>query len=104
MSFLANFRVWLSTSANASPKKAHPDLRPIDTTKLARELRLHEQAKELGEKGIPAPDAVTASGPEKAAIQRVEKARQDYVDWAVLRLGVVNQNISRANVTREVNR
>lgn len=104
MGLLADFRIWLTSAPRSGPKKAHPDLRPIDVPRLARELNLAEDAKRFGEKGIPAADATSPSGPERAVIQRIEKARQDYVDWAALRLGVVNQNIARGTVTAEVNR
>jgi hypothetical protein len=67
-------------------------------------LRLVEEGKRLGEAGLPAPDAKTLSGPEAAIVQRVEKARQDYVDWAVLRLNVLCQDLGKRNVTQAVNR
>lgn len=104
MGIFANFGTWLTSSTQSGPKKAHPDLRPIDVAKLATELNLLGEAKRLGEAGVPAVDANIPSGPEAAAIQRVEKARQDYVDWAVLRLGLINQDIAKGDVTREVNR
>jgi DNA repair exonuclease SbcCD ATPase subunit len=104
MGLFANFRIWLTSPASGGPKKAHPDLRPIDVQKLARELNLLGEAKRLGEKGVPPPDATAPSGPERTILQRVEKTRQDYVDWAMLRLSVVNQNIARGEVASEVNR
>lgn len=95
---------WLRTPRSGVARKAHPDLRPIDTDQIARELDLLELAKRLGVAGLPAPDAVTLSHPEAAVVQRVEKARQDYVDWADIRLRVVNENITREDVSRDITR
>jgi hypothetical protein len=102
--FFSKLMSWLTSGSSSAQKKAHPDLRPIDVQKLSRELDLQAHAKRLGEAGVPAPDAVLPTGPEQAAIQRVEKARQDYVDWAVLRLGVLNQNITKEDITQDLNR
>ena len=104
MGLLKRFLAWLTTSGSNRPKKGHPDLYPIDVDKLARELNLVEDAKRFGAAGIPAADAKALSGPEAAIVQRVEKARQDYVDWAVLRLSVLSQDLGRRNVTQVVNR
>lgn len=104
MGLLNRFFIWLTTARSASSKKGHPDLYPIDIEKLAKELNLVEDAKRFGTAGLPAADAKALSGPEAAIVQRVEKARQDYVDWAVLRLSVLSQDLSRRNVTQAVNR
>jgi len=99
---LQKFWKWLTATARRELRKAHPDLHPIDVDKLAEELGLAREAARLGLAGLPSPDSVSISGPEAAIVQRVEKARQDYVDWAVMRLSVLNQNIARRDVTRDV--
>jgi hypothetical protein len=104
MGVLAKFWSWLTTSRMRKPGKGHPDLYPIDVDSLAKELNLTVEAKRLGEAGLPAKDSKMLSGPEAAVVQRVEKARQDYVDWAVLRQNVLNQDLARRNITQEVNR
>jgi hypothetical protein len=104
MQLAKRFWTWLTTSAVGTPRKGHPDLYPLDVAKLTRELRLVEEGKRLGEAGLPSPDARTLSGPEAATVQRVERARQDYVDWAVLRLNVLSEDLGRRNVTQAVNR
>lgn len=104
MRLLERFWNWLTTSAKGKPKSGHPDLYPIDVDKLAKELNLVEEARRLGEIGLPTSDAKVPSGPEAAVLQRVEKARQDYVDWAALRLNILRQDIGRLNVTQNVNR
>ena len=104
MGLLAKFWNWLTTAAKGRPRKGHPDLYPIDVDKLADELNLREEAKRLGGVGLPPIDAVALSGPEAGIVQRVEKARQDYVDWAVLRLNVLSQELGRRNVTQDINR
>lgn len=95
---------WLTSSKSRKPQKAHPDLYPIDVERIAKDLQLDEQAKRLGEAGLPAPDATVISGPEAAIVQRVEKARQDYVDWGALRLNVLNTDLSKRDITKDVNR
>lgn len=104
MRLLKKFWSWLTTSVKGKAGKGHPDLCTIDIDKLAEELNLIEEAKRLGEAGLPASDAKVPSGPEAAVVQRVETARQDYVDWAVLRLNVLSQDLGRRNVTQEINR
>lgn len=104
MGLLKNIWKWLTTNGAGKPRKAHPDLYPIDVERIAKDLGLAEQAKRLGEAGLPAPDAAVITGPEAAVVQRVEKARQDYVDWGALRLNVLDTDLGRRNVTAEVNR
>ena len=104
MGFLTGLWDWLTTSARGRPEKGHPDLYPLDVDKLAKELRLEAEAKRLGEASLPAPEAHGISGPEAAIVQRVEKARQDYVDWANRRLNVISQDLGKRDVTQEVNR
>ncbi len=104
MGLLERLWNWLTSSGSRKPHKAHPDLYPIDVERIAKDLQLLEQAKRLGEAGLPAPGAAVISGPEAAVVQRVEKARQDYVDWGALRLNVLNRDLGRRNITKDVNR
>lgn len=95
---------WFTSSATGAPKKGHPDLNPLDVAKLTKELNLAEEARRLGQAGLPAPDAKTLAGPEALIVQRVEKSRQDNVDWAVLRISVLSQDLGKRNLTQEINR
>lgn len=104
MALLERLWNWLTSSGSRQPRKAHPDLYPIDVARIAKDVQLLEQAKLLGEAGLPAPDAAVLSGPEATVAQRVEKARQDYVDWGSLRLNVLNTDLSRRDITKDVNR
>ena len=104
MRLVGAFWSWFTASTRRSRDKGHPDLNPLDVDQLANDLRLAEEGKRLGEAGLPTPDAKALSGPEAAAVQRVEKARQDYVDWAVLRFNVLSRDIGKRNVTQSVNR
>lgn len=101
---MRSFWKWFSTSSNKKPQKGHPDLYPLDVLKLSKELDLEEQAKTLGQLGLPSANAQTLSGPESLILQRVEKARQDYVDWAMLRLNILNNDMAKFKFTDEVNR
>ena len=104
MGLLERLWNWLTSSGSRKPRKAHPDLYPIDVERIAKDLQLVEQAKRLGEAGLPAVEATVISGPEAAIVQRVEKVRQDYVDWGALRLNVLNTDLSRRDITKDVNR
>lgn len=104
MGLLASFWKWLTTAAKSKTDKGHPDLYPLDVDKLARELNLVDEAKRLGLAGVPSSDAMVLTGPEAAVVQRVEKARQAYVDWAVRRLGILSHDLAKKIVTKSVNR
>lgn len=95
---------WLTSSSTTRTGKGHPDLYPIDVAQLTKELNLIEEGKRLGEAGIPPTDALRPSGPEAAAIQRVEKVRQDYVDWAVIRAGILSEDLSKLCRSQNINR
>jgi hypothetical protein len=95
---------WLvASNRDPSGTEGH-DLQRIDVPRLVKQLGLLEEAKRLGEAGIPSASARTPVGAEAEVINRVEKLRQQYVQWAVRRLGVLNEDISRLSVTQEVNR
>jgi hypothetical protein len=104
MAVFAGLFRWLTSSAPEVPAKSHPDLAPIDVARVVAELELVAEGARLGALGVPAPDATAPSGPETAALQRIEKSRQDYVDWATLRLGVIDQGLAACDVTADVNR
>jgi hypothetical protein len=104
MSFLQRVWGWLTQGRQRNAGKAHPDLNPYDVKKLVEELNLKTEARRLGEAGIPAPDAKRPGGAEAAAIQRVDRVRQDYVDWAAIRLSLLNERLEKTDVTQTVNR
>jgi hypothetical protein len=95
---------WLTRPSRRSSKKGHPDLNPYDVAKLIDELNLRSEARRLGEAGVPAPDAARAGGAEAEAIQRVDRIRQDYVDWAVTRLSILNEQLGKSDITQAVGR
>lgn len=104
MGVLAQIWAWLFAPPASRRRKAHPDLYPIDAKAIARELRLTDEATRLGKSGMPLPTANTLSSVESMIVQRVEKARQDYVDWAQLRLRVLSADVNGCDVTTLVNR
>jgi hypothetical protein len=95
MALLQRFWSWLTSPRAPARRPSHPELRPLDVEALTRELDLLAEARRLGAAGLPQPDARTLAGPEAVLVQRVEKARQEHVDWAVLRLGILDQDIAR---------
>jgi hypothetical protein len=104
MGLMARFWQWLTSAGAKKSEKGHPDLYPLDVEKLARELNLNEEAKRLGLAGVPSSDAKVLTAPETAVVQRVEKARQDYVDWAVRRFAILSYDLAKKNVIKSVNR
>jgi hypothetical protein len=104
MGILRRFWDWLTGKSRRGIGPRNPDLYPIDVDQLSRELRLAEKAERLGKAGLPASGAQTLSGPEAAIVQRVEKARQDYVDWAVRRLNTLSDDIARRSAIRALSR
>jgi hypothetical protein len=103
MGLFGRFKRWLTSSPTDSQKKGHPDLNPINVSQLIEELGLLAEARRLAEKNVPAPDETSLTGPEAQALQRVEKCRQDYVDWAKTRLGVINTDLQRQDITGRIN-
>lgn len=104
MSFLQRVWGWLTQARQRNAGKAHPDLNPYDVRRLVEELNLKAEARRLGEAGVPAPEATRPGGAEAEAIQRVDRVRQDYVDWASVRLSVLNERLEKTDVTQTVNR
>jgi hypothetical protein len=101
MTLLKRMWKWLAASSSRAARKGHPDLYPLNVAALAQELNLVDEGRRLGEAGIPESDAKTLTGPEAAVVQKVEKARQDYIDWAVIRLNIHNRDLGRRRLTRE---
>ena len=94
---------WLTTSTSRRAATRHPDLAPLDPAQLAKDLDLLPQAQRLGAAGLPAADARQPSGPEAAVVQRIDKARQDCIDWAQLRLNVLSQQLAQCSSTQDIN-
>lgn len=104
MSFLQGVWKWLTQARQRGSGKAHPDLNPYDVKRLIEELNLKAEAWRLGEAGVPAPDATRPGGAEAEAIQRVDRVRQDYVNWGAVRLSVLNERLQKTDITQTVNR
>lgn len=94
---------WLTGLPGHRAIKYDPDLNPYDVSTLVQDLNLREEAKRLGQAGLPAHDAVGPGGAEAVAIERVERVRQDYVNWAIFRLAALDQQLAQSNVTQLVN-
>lgn len=95
---------WLYSSPRTSSKTHHPELYRLDVDAIARELDLHDDARMLALARLPSPQQTVISGAEAKAVQRIEKARQDFVEWATFRLGIINESFARRDVTALVNR
>jgi hypothetical protein len=104
MNFIERLWRWLTSANSRTSRKGHPELYPLDVAKLKDELALVSEAKRLGEAGVPATDTVALTGTEASVVQIIEKARQDYMGWAVLRLQILSQDLTKCNVVQAVNR
>lgn len=89
----------LNTARRKLSQLAHPDLYRIDIEQAARELDLEGEARRLARAGLPPPDQTALSAPEAKAVQRVEKARQDFVQWASVRMNAINEDLAANDVT-----
>ncbi len=85
-------------SATPAPNFGNPDLHPIDTEKLARELDVESEAERLGTRDIPSTDAQPLTGIESKIVQVIEKARQEYANWASFRIGDLNRSIAMSDL------
>lgn len=103
MGILQWFKGWLTASRRPSEGWGHPDLYPIDIEELTKELDLLDKAKELGQKGLPASDAKMLTGSEADIVRTIERHRQGNVEWAVRRLAVLSESLSKRQVTQQVN-
>ena len=104
MRILNWFKGWL-TASERQPREGlgDPDLNPIDIEKLTKKLDLLDKAKELGQKGLPASDAKMLTGSEADIVRTIERHRQGNVEWAVRRLAVLSESLSKRQVTQQVN-
>jgi hypothetical protein len=103
MEVMKRFWSWLTSKNSRRPPKGHPDLYPIDIKRIETELQIAEEARRLGAASLPSSDAIALTGTESKIVQVVEKSRQDYVDWASLRLSVLTQNLNKIDITKDVN-
>src|SRR5687768_17310974 len=88
-----------TTARRKLSQLANPDLYRINIDQAARELDLENEGRRLAKSGFPLADQTTLSAPEAKAVQRVEKARQDFVQWASVRLNAINEDLAANDVT-----
>src|SRR5688572_2329793 len=88
-----------TTARRKLSQLAHPDLYRVNIDQAARELDLESEARRLAKAGFPLPDQTALSVPEAKAVQRVEKSRQDFVQWASVRMNAINEDLAANDVT-----
>lgn len=103
MRLLSKLWEWIRSRPNRSSKKWHPDLNPIDIKKISTGLNLKDEAKRLGAAGIPRETDQKLSAPEASVVFKIEEARQNYMTWGELRLASLNQELSRKDITQQIN-
>lgn len=97
---IRQFFAWLFSGSRPSPTTyGNPDLHPIDTERLAKDLDLERQAERLGKQDIPRPDDRTLTGIEAKIVQVIEKARQEYADWGSQRERLLNETINKTDIS-----
>lgn len=93
----------LSSARRKLSQLNQADLYRIDIGQVAKELDLENEARKLASAGLPLPHQTSLSAPEAKAVQRVEKARHDFVNWASARVSTINDGLARRDVTVLVN-
>lgn len=89
----------LSSARRKLSQLNQPELYRIDIEEVAKELDLECEATKLAAAGLPPPEQTTLTAPEAKAVQRVEKARHDFVRWASARLNGLNEGLARRDVS-----
>lgn len=95
---------WLTISKRKTSKSKNPDLYALSDIEIAEELNLREEAARLGDAGLPTPNETQLSGLEAQIVHRIERARLDYIDWANIRIQVLNDDIARLDAQPLINR
>jgi hypothetical protein len=104
MRFLRELWEWLKSSPGKDHNnKWHPGLNPIDIQKISRELSLKADGQRLGLAGVPSVTNEKLTGPEAAVVFKIEEARTSYIRWGGLRLAGVNEELSRKDITKDIN-
>jgi hypothetical protein len=103
MGFLSKLWNWLRSGSATRSKRWHPDLNPIDIQKISGDLNLKFEAHRLGTAGVPRETDLKLTGPEASVVFRVEEARQNYMTWGELRMAALNQELSRKDITQQIN-
>lgn len=76
----------------------NPELHPLRPAELERTLDIPQQARELGQHEIPPSNAIVLTGPELQVVQAVDKARQDYANWAAQRGNELQKTIDQTDL------
>ncbi|SAL00130.1 hypothetical protein AWB81_05845 [Caballeronia arationis] len=99
MGLWRKFVEWLFTPTDKSGARGSDEPRDVDENAIAKELNLEQEAQRLGAAGQPAPDSTLPLGIEAQIVQRVDKARLDFVAWASTRLSILNADLAKVDVT-----
>lgn len=86
------------------PIEATPydNLENIDVQKIEKKYSLKDEARRLGESGIPHENSKDLSGSESQVVGEIEIARKSYINFASRRLASINQDIIKCDVVSEV--
>lgn len=104
MSLLKKLGSWFFLTRRSTKPDDHPDLNPLDLDDLKKELNLAEEARRLGEVGLPSPEATKLSAPEMAIVSRLESTRRNYQTWALVKLNGIHDRLTTFDITKVVNR
>lgn len=103
MKFFKKILDWLFVKPRDLEKTGDPDFERIDLDKITKELRVLEEARELGAKRLPAENALNISGVEATIIKELTAQRQQYIRYGVRRRGVINDSINKLDITTDIN-
>jgi predicted phage tail protein len=93
---------FLAPKARSARRTWDPITNPFDADRVAKQLRLEEQGRELGQSGVPLTSDTWPSGPEANAVLAVAQAQADYVVSYQHRLKVLQAQASRSDLTAKL--
>lgn len=102
MSLWKAILAFLAPRSRSSRRSWDPITNRFNAERVAKQLRLEEQGRELGQAGVPLISDTWPSGPEARAVLEVEQAQADYIASYQLRLKALQAQASRADITAKI--
>lgn len=93
---------FLAPRSRTARRSWDPATNPFDAERVAQQLRLKEQGRELGESGVPLAADTSLSGPEGDAVLAVEQAQTDYIESYQQRLKALQVQASRSDLSAKL--
>lgn len=102
MSLWKAILAFLAPRSRSSRRSWDPTTNPFDADRVAKQLRLEEQGRDLGKAGVPLEADTSLCGPERSALLAVEQAMTDYVAAYQYRLKALQAQASRLDLSAKL--